>query len=198
MTQTQMEKKLEVLVVEDTKEHIDNALKLREEGYTVDVVVNYRGAISAIKKKNYDVVLTDLFFPWAEGADYPLTPGDKKDREDAITPQALGYPLAMVAIAAGVPYVGIVTDANHHNGVMAATTDQLGHCEEPYKLIPGAGNVPQLRMFVTDSKDWAEALRFLTRSPEEEKAEEAQNLERIRSYNPGYTGRPDYKTLLHL
>lgn len=191
-----MEKKLEVLVVEDTQEHIENAKKLREKGYAVDVVVNYRGAIRAIKEKKYDVVLTDLFFPWAQGADYPLDSNNEEQCRDAITPQALGYPLAMVAIAAGVPYVGIVTDTNHHTGVMAATTDQLGDCAEPYKLIPGEGNVPQLRMFATDSKDWANALRVLTRSPEEERAEEVQNLERIRSYNPGYTGRPDYKTIL--
>lgn len=147
-----------------------------------------------IKEKKYGVVLTDLFFPWSGGADYPLNPDDRKHQKEAISPQALGYPLAIVAIAAGVQYVGIVTDANHHTGVMAATTDQLAPHSEGYcRLIPGSDG-PQLRMFKSEKKDWSWALRLLTHAEEEEKKE----LEKGRAYDPDYNGLPEFREILQL
>lgn len=88
-----------------------------------------RLGVSEISSKQYDVVLTDLFIPWYLFPEYPLSslsdPFNDAQIDEVTTPQALGYPLAMVALAAGVQYVGIVTDANHHTGVMAASTDDI-------------------------------------------------------------------------
>ncbi len=132
------------------------------------IVSTYKQGVAEISSKQYDVVLTDLFMPWALFPKYPLSAlsdetSNAKRREVVTTPQALGYPLAMVALAAGVQYVGIVTDANHHTGVMAASTDEVSPSDAhsaPMKIVGNQGGA-QLRFFREGRKDWGYALKVL-------------------------------------
>lgn len=149
--------RLEVLVVEDTLKHIERAKRLQEV-HNVTVVGTYKEGVHEIGKRQYDVVLTDLFIPWYLFQTDPLN-----SRNQVITPQALGYPLAMVALAAGVQYVGIVTDANHHKGAMAASTDDVSPQDAykaPMKIIGNKGEA-QLRFFKDEKKNWEYALKVL-------------------------------------
>lgn len=153
-------KRLEVLVVEDTEKHIERAKKLQEI-CNVTVVSTYQKGVTEISSKQYDVVLTDLFMPWYLFQKYPLESDDQMD--EVRTPQALGYPLAMIALAAGVQYVGIVTDANHHKGAMAASTDDVSPQDAysaPMKIIGNQGGA-QLRFFKDEKKNWDYALKVL-------------------------------------
>ena len=151
-----------MLVVEDTPEHIERARALQGD-YNITVVGTYKGAVKAIARGEYDVILTDLFIPWHTEAVDPLNPNNPEMRLEAVTPRALGYPLAMVALAAGVHYVGIVTDANHHTGVMAASIgDDVLHYGN---LIPqevlGNEKSAQLRVFYDERKNWGYAIKVL-------------------------------------
>lgn len=159
MVRCKMEiKRLEILVVEDTVEHIERAKRLQEV-HNVTVVGTYKEGVCEIGTKQYDVVLTDLFMPWFCFPQYPLSNPERRD--EVTTPQALGYPLAMVALAAGVQYVGIVTDANHHTGAMAASTDDVPSCNGYRAMKIESQGGAQLRLFLGEKKDWEYALKVL-------------------------------------
>ena len=138
--------KLNILVAEDTIKHQESARELLS-AHTLDVVGTYKEAIKLLGDKDrlYHAVLTDLFLPWSQMPAYPL----KNKPEEAMEPRAVGYPLAMFALARGVPHVGIVSLANHHEGAMAATTDDFRECFDYIKTgnsgICYVGNCPLLQ-----------------------------------------------------
>ena len=137
---------LNILIAEDTVEHQENARELLS-GHNLDVVGTYKEAIKLLGDRDrvYNAVLTDLFLPWSRTPKYPIH--NKPD--EAMEPRAVGYPLAMFALARGVPNVGIVSIANHHDGAMAATTDDFRYDFDYIKGgSPGmdyVGNYPLLR-----------------------------------------------------
>jgi len=179
MTQTP----LNILVAEDTIQHQDSARELLS-GHNLDIVGTYKEAIKLLgdNERFYNVVLTDLFLPWSQTPEYPIH--NKPD--EATEPRAVGYPLAMFALGRGVPNVGIVSMANHHDGAMAATTDDLGNyfshisdgdngidCIGNYPLMQGsqnlwffnaAENAPYLTIvasYKNRSKNWKAALEVM-------------------------------------
>lgn len=68
-------------------------------------------------KAPYDVFLTDLMI--TEEA------YDNRIKRSVTSEQPLGYPLIFFAAQKMVPYVGLVTSANHHQGSMARTIDMF-------------------------------------------------------------------------
>jgi CheY-like chemotaxis protein len=112
-------KKLEVLVVEDAPHHQKAARQLLSD-YNVDIVSTFDDAVDKLRnygtRKSYDVVITDGFYPQGRGdMQYDKTTG--KDIH------FFGYALTMLAVNEGVPYVALVSDANHHAHPLAYTMD---------------------------------------------------------------------------
>lgn len=60
-----MTKKLEILIVEDNDNHLADALNeaKKQENTNVDVARDLSGYYSLISKKQYDAIITDIFFP---------------------------------------------------------------------------------------------------------------------------------------
>ena len=111
-------KKMEILVVEDTEKHQEAARVLLKE-YSTDIVSTFDEAMALLagagaieKEKEYDVVLTDLFYTQGQGR-------MQSNRSLANEQMPFGFPLALIAVSRKVPYIGIVTDANHHDHPMA-------------------------------------------------------------------------------
>ena len=115
---------LDILVVEDKELHQNAARELLKD-HLVKIVGNFSDAIGLLSYgiegddrmlKPYDVLLTDLFFPY--GQNNVLT-----DQRLSNEPSPLGYPLALHAGNKDVPYIFILSEMNHHDGSLAAAAD---------------------------------------------------------------------------
>jgi len=115
-----MNDKLEILVVEDSPKHIESARnELSSEG-NLTIVSTYKEAIEYLNKQKADVVLTDERIPFSKARVYPLT-----DKSFTGLPLPLGSKVVLYAIAKKVPYVALITDADHHSDEIAATLDDF-------------------------------------------------------------------------
>jgi CheY-like chemotaxis protein len=129
MTNETQTKKIEILVVEDTPIHQESA-RILLAGHNVEIVGTYDEALDRVygescyainkssPKKKYDVILTDMFFPQGRG-------DCVADKSQASVEQPFGYALAQIACMEGTPYVGIVSDANHHGNGIGYSMDPL-------------------------------------------------------------------------
>jgi len=120
-----LENKLKILVVEDKKENQIAAEKMLSD-YDVTIADSYDVAMDYLKDENnnYDAVLTDMNMPQGRGD----CQADKSVKDDILP---FGYAIAMFALKEQVPYIGIVSDSNHHNDQFAYTLDFLrGYQEE--------------------------------------------------------------------
>ena len=121
------DKKLEVLIVDDNLNQRKAAERQfstadAKKGYNLTIAETYQSAVNTIRKNKYDALLTDLFFPFGSnemGETYPIS------KEQAAKPEALGYPLALEALANGIKNIGIVSMVNHHDGAMAASYERV-------------------------------------------------------------------------
>jgi CheY-like chemotaxis protein len=182
-------KPLEILVVEDQQHHQEAAKQLLKE-HNVTIVSTYDEATNLLKIPNicdeglvqpsYDAVLTDMFLTQGEGR--CLSP----DRQHLASEQMpFGYPIALMACQKGVPYVVIVSDANHHSGPMAYSMDffsnmfndvrtilQFGNTRlaiinreiKNSKYLNGNGKIISTRQNVTDAtpvKNWKDAIEYV-------------------------------------
>lgn len=123
-----------ILLVEDNDLYVESSVF--PEGVEVTRVKTYMQAMDELfgrseygsrdeeikNPKGYSYLLTDLNFPRGDS-----NPTYYQQHEDRQVPQPLGYPLAFIATEIGIPKIGIYTDTNHHQGSMAATSDDLDH-----------------------------------------------------------------------
>lgn len=116
-----------ILVVEDTAKHQDAARALLE-GHDVTIVDYFEAACDALGGGEsiesisrlatpYDVLLTDLFY--TQGREARMT----GDHAAASEQQPFGIFLAQIAARLGIPYIGVVTDMNHHQHPLAYAFD---------------------------------------------------------------------------
>ena len=122
--------RLNVLVVEDNPIH-QKAAQILLADYNLTIAKNFDRAADTITggssyspyrfegvgKTKIDVVITDLLFPQGRGdcmAD--------KSRSSWLE-KPFGYPIALMAVKEGIPYVAIVSAGNHHEDPMAYTID---------------------------------------------------------------------------
>lgn len=120
-----MDKALNILVVEDSERHSEAAQQLLSYhnlvlahgfDYAMDHLV---GSLYGKRtEQSFDVVLTDLMLPQGRGE-------TQADKSRAYVEMAFGYPIALIAAKQGVPYIGIVTDTDHHNSPIGYTFDFL-------------------------------------------------------------------------
>jgi len=115
--------KLEILVVDDNKGNRASAELLKEDGHKVETAKTFTEAFTMIRENKYDVVLTDLNFPFGEKRERMKV--GFHDDDERFDVQPVGYALVLYAVKQGVPYVALVTDTGHHDGPIAATFDAL-------------------------------------------------------------------------
>lgn len=117
-----------ILIVDDTEINFLTGRLLEKEGHNVIYAGDYSEAVRKAGFKRFrtytspreadgiDILLTDLELPWG-------TDDLKPHREKGVHP--LGYGLMLSAMANGVPYIGMITNQNHHDSPIAATWDYL-------------------------------------------------------------------------
>lgn len=98
-----------ILIVEDKDEHLLAVPELQKRGFCVDVARTYIEASDHLGTVNYDIVLTDLMFPY----------------ERSGNEEPLGYPFVLKSVTKNVPRIALYTDMNHHQGPIAETFNSL-------------------------------------------------------------------------
>jgi len=142
-----LEGKIKVLLVEDKDEHVSSSTfpedvevtRVKTYVEAINELYGTRGgeynadAIDFLKRnpKRYDVILTDMNFPVGTG----FIAGNSSTHEtlraygmeiDQIDdPKPLGWPLIFVAQQVGIKKIGLYTDTNHHQGIMALALDPV-------------------------------------------------------------------------
>ncbi len=153
-----------ILVVEDTFKHQDAASALLE-GHDLTIVDCFEAACDALGGEGsresisrlatpYDVLLTDLFYP--QGREARMT----GDYAAASEQQPFGIFLAQVAARLGVPYIGVVTDMDHHKHPLAYAFDFFS---DPERRIYGANHrftVDASRVMYFDVRDLEDVYAF--------------------------------------
>ena len=121
-----MNERLEILVIEDTPKHVWSARMLLGKEHNLSIASDYKEGMEYLNsRKHYDVLLTDMMFPF----------GDCKSTKDTLEARPLGYAIGLYAARpfVGVPLIGILTDLNHHSNAIGATFDDF---RGPRKGIP--------------------------------------------------------------
>jgi len=155
--------KLEILVVEDTPKHQEAARQLLAN-HNVQIVDTFDEATDLLRlpnicdddlvQPNYDVVLTDMFYTQGQGR--CLSPDVKHLAAEQLP---FGYPISLMACQKGVPYVAIVSDANHHSGPIAYSMDFFSNMFTDVRTIMQVGN-SRLAVF-NDGKNWKRAMEYV-------------------------------------
>lgn len=154
--------KLDILVIEDTEKHQASALEQFKD-HELILARNYEEGRSALESGyHYNVLLTDLMMP--KGSRETMGPEGMKYIFDLLP---FGFPLAFLAAKRKVPYIGIVTDINHHNHPISAAIDPISgsywgdgseHLYRVNESILGIFHAP----FTDDGrKDWNKVLEVL-------------------------------------
>ena len=110
--------RLDILVVEDTEKHQSSAQEQFKD-HTLTIAKNYEEG-EKLLKASYHVLLTDLMMP--KGGRKTMGPEGMKYIFDLLP---FGFPLAFLAAKIRIPYIGIVTDINHHNHPISAAIDPI-------------------------------------------------------------------------
>ena len=80
MKEGSVNKKAEILIVEDDREIVENlCILLTEEGFSVCAAVNRKAALEILEEKSADLILLDLMLP--DGSGYSLCSAIKKERD---------------------------------------------------------------------------------------------------------------------
>ena len=80
MKEGSVNKKAEILIVEDDREIVENlCILLTEEGFSVCAAVNRKAALEILEEKSADLILLDLMLP--DGSGYSLCSVIKKERD---------------------------------------------------------------------------------------------------------------------
>lgn len=114
---------LDILVIEDTAKHQESA-KEQFKGHTLTIAKNYEEGKKHLETasihRRYHVLLTDLMMP--KGGRETMGPEGMKYIFDLLP---FGFPLALLAAKIRIPYIGIVTDVNHHDHPLSAAIDSI-------------------------------------------------------------------------
>lgn len=80
MKEGSVNKKAEILIVEDDREIVENLrILLTEEGFSVCAAANRKAALEILEEKSADLILLDLMLP--DGSGYSLCSAIKKERD---------------------------------------------------------------------------------------------------------------------
>jgi CheY-like chemotaxis protein len=127
-----MAKKMNILVVEDTQVHIEEALRSLAE-HNVAVARTYGEANESLEDSRYrvsygqegiDVVLTDLYMSFSERPMYEERNGEWEEGT-TLQLRPFGFPIVMQSLAQEIPYIALATSLTHHHGPMHLSVDAL-------------------------------------------------------------------------
>ncbi len=106
---------MKILIFDDSTRHQDMA-KRQLGDHELTIFGDYQDALNALDygKDTFDVVLTDL-----------MVPSFPHDLTRAQEEMPVGTSIALLALAKGVKWVAIVSDANHHDHPGVRATDAL-------------------------------------------------------------------------
>jgi len=156
--------RLDILVIEDTEKHQDSAREQFKDHKLV-LARNYEEGRSALESGyHYNVLLTDLMMP--KGGRQTMGPEGMKYIFDLLP---FGFPLAFLAAKIKVPYIGIVTDVNHHDHPISAAIDPIsiaGWHESAsesrlYTINDSKLGIFQASFIEDGRKDWNKVLEVL-------------------------------------
>lgn len=145
---------MRILVIEDTEKHLNDARRHSEElaGCTVDFATTLSEALALLQNKNYDGVISDVFFPEDSGASADTF-------ENAIT---ISTKLAEM----GVHHV-FNTAGNHHgpkfDGFLWKTPKAVHNNDSYHFLTTGMiiEAYPEDSNTDKDTKQWRAAFRYI-------------------------------------
>jgi hypothetical protein len=171
MTPTVWEKGfiMRILVIDDSEKNRESATEQLTEHDVTVVGTSYEGA-EEIASGGYDVVLTDLFIPatCVEGAPERTRCGELygfepfgKETEGSLMGELfgnespIGFGFAFRAALEGVPYVAVLSDADHHDDAVSSQLDWFGssynHGNKPLHCFQVNGS----RMVLCNNAYWA-------------------------------------------
>ncbi|MSR86184.1 response regulator transcription factor [Candidatus Woesearchaeota archaeon] len=153
---------MKILVIEDTELHVEAAAEQLVD-HTLSFASSYEEGVQYLDGKKFDVVLTDLLM--AKGGNSVMGAQGMKYIFDLLP---YGFPLIFLAAKKRVPYIGLVTDVNHHDHPMSACIDPLssaywsdGDSQRSLlrinESIVGIFHAP----FIDQKKDWRKVLEAL-------------------------------------
>jgi len=156
--------RLDILLVEDTEKHQDNAREQFKDHKLV-LARNYEEGKSALESGyHYNVLLTDLMMP--KGGRQTMGSEGMKYIFDLLP---FGFPLAFLAAKIKIPYIGIVTDVNHHDHPISAAIDPISgaYWSEPdsesslYRINESKLGIFHAPFIEDGRKDWNKVLEVL-------------------------------------
>lgn len=140
---------MRICIIDDSLTNIE-AAKTQLGEHELATFDSYMEACAALRRDQFDIVLTDLMFP-AE----PNTLG-------GVGLSYVGHPfdagmlISMLATQLDVPLVAIVTDCNHHSHPAAAALDWIFHGKQSVDIQLGSTRVHVTHAPLRDGvKDWA-------------------------------------------
>ncbi len=155
-----------ILVVEDTFKHQEAARALLE-GHDLTIVDCFEAACDALGGEGsresisrlatpYDVLLTDLFY--TQGPEARMV----GDHAAASEQQPFGIFLVQIAARLGVPYIGVVTDMDHHKHPLAYAFDFLKDVDYEQEIYGAVHqfSVDRSRVMYFDIRDLEDVYAF--------------------------------------
>ncbi len=171
---------LDILIIEDTKLHKDSAkeqfpnkhiidqFQKEKRPYLLDTADNYEQGKQKIEAmqpdSTYHVLLTDLMMP--KGGRDTMS---AKGMEYIFDLMPFGFPLALLAAKQNIPYIGIVTDINHHDHPMSACIDPISGAywndqqakDSIYKINNSVVGIFHAPFLENKAKDWMKVVNIL-------------------------------------
>lgn len=154
--------KLDILVIEDTDKHQESAREQFKDHKLV-LARNYEEGRSALESGyHYNVLLTDLMMP--KGGSETMGSEGMKYIFDLLP---FGFPLAFLAAKIWTPYIGIVTDVNHHDHPISAAIDPISGAywrdgsQHLYRLNESSLGIFHAPFTDDGRKDWNKVLEVL-------------------------------------
>jgi len=158
--------RLKVLVVDDSLKHLEAASEQLGGDHGLVTLESYEDAIKLLEPgTDIQVLLSDLLMP---AEPYCLGPQGLKFLGHEIP---IGLVLAFRAAAAGVEWIAVITDANHHNHPMSAALDWVApaywHTEGTkfFRINAATVLIAHAPLGPDGRKDWARTLQVLLGQP---------------------------------
>ena len=165
-----------ILVVEDNKSHLDNAVEQLSDRFDLTTAKNFDSGLDALDKEKFNFLLTDLMMPKGTGR----TMGNK-GMELIFDEMPYGFPLAIYATKKEVSIISIVTDIGHHDHPMAYSFDYIRGIYRINNSMLEIRPAPMIKNGEKYVKDWTAVLYELSRINQYEVFPELKLLEDIKN-----------------
>jgi len=150
-------KRLDILVVEDNKDHLENAVEQLGKSHNLVTATSFDGALKELKQRPFKVLLSDLMMQ--KGSFDVMS---SKGREFAFEQLPYGFPLILIgAQTYQIPRMAIVTDMSHHDHPMAYCLDFVHGTMKIQDSLVRIEHAPMIEKNGIMVKDWRNVLGYL-------------------------------------